>query len=223
MKPMKILVTGGNTKVPIDKVRVISNIFRGSTAIDIASEGCDRGHDMTLVGNPEMNDTPRGPCNFLDYKTFDDLERVMKDEISKGSYDCVIHSAAVSDYKVSRVLGPDMQPLDSSGKVGSSYEKMYLELVPTEKIVDKIRSWGFRGILVKFKLQVNMSDVELLEIAKASREHSDADIIVANCLEWAKERAYIYSAHAIIGVARANLSRDLLEQIESMHQWRIGT
>jgi len=212
--PMKILVTGGNTRVPIDKVRVISNVFRGRTAVSIASEGCNRRHDVTLIGNPGMNDSPRGACAFLEYRTFDELEEAMRSEISGGGYDCVIHSAAVSDYSVSRVLGPNMQPLDSSGKVGSSYERMYLELVPTRKIVDEVRGWGFKGVLVKFKLQVGISDAELLAISRASREHSGADLIVANCLEWSRDRAYIVGEGAEKSVDRSELPSALLDEVE---------
>jgi hypothetical protein len=58
--------------------------------------------------------------------------------------------------------------------------------------VDLIRSpWGFKGVLVKFKLQVGMGDDELIAVATRSREQSKADIIVANCLEWSTERAFI--------------------------------
>ena len=211
---MKILVTGGNTAVPIDKVRVISNIFRGRTAIAIASQACGMGHDVTLVGNPNMNNSPRGSCNFLEYRTFDDLEEIMRHEIQNRNYHCVIHSAAVSDYSVSRVLGPDMNPLDSSGKVGSNHERIYLEMVPTRKIIDEIRSWGFRGILVKFKLQVDMTDNQLLKIASASRKHSEATLLVANCLEWAKERAYIVSSDDAQSVKRSDLPALLMQKIE---------
>ena len=81
--------------------------------------------------------------------------------------------------------------VNSGSKIGSDHNELFLKLVPTAKIIDKIRDpWGFEGTLVKFKLQVGMSDQELLRIAGESREHSLADYIVANCLEWCAERAY---------------------------------
>ena len=47
--------------------------------------------------------------------------------------------------------------------------------MPTEKIVDKIKGdWGFKGQLVKFKLQVGISDDELknlFEIVKNQNEY----------------------------------------------------
>lgn len=214
---MRILVTGGNTAVHIDKVRVISNIFRGKTAVDIATMAFRRGHKVTLLGNPGMEPSSLGHVNkFLSYKTYDDLEELMQLEIQSKTYDCVVHSAAVSDYSVSRVLDSELNELSSSGKVGSSHKRIYLEMVPTRKIIDEIRPWGFHGILIKFKLQVDMTDGELLDIAKASRIHSNANLIVANCLEWAKERAFIVGPDLVQEVKRDDLSRSLLQYIESI-------
>ena len=215
---MKILVTAGATQTPIDKVRAITNIFKGKTGTQIATILAHIGHNVTLLtSNPELvyPDKPRNAGAFhcvlpfaqnndgaslraISYRTFDDLAARMEEEIRNGEYDVVIHSAAVSDYKVARVLVNmstkdfNLIPLDSSKKISGSHERMYLELVPTFKIVDKIRSeWGFKGFLVKFKLQVGITDEDLLDIARRSRETSDADLIVANCLEWAKEYAYV--------------------------------
>jgi len=54
-------------------------------------------------------------------------------------------------------------------------------------------------------LEVGIEDEELISIAKESRIKSDANIIVANCLEWAKERAYVITEKSV-----ANIKRDLL-------------
>jgi len=44
---MRVLVTGGNTVVPIDRVRCISNVFRGRTGANIVQLRLVRGggHD----------------------------------------------------------------------------------------------------------------------------------------------------------------------------------
>src|SRR5438034_5962598 len=47
--PMRILVTAGNTLVPIDRVRCITNIFTGRTGARIALHAQERGHDVTLL------------------------------------------------------------------------------------------------------------------------------------------------------------------------------
>jgi len=225
---MKILITGGNTLVPIDKVRGITNIFRGRTAANIANsaaygdENDHEKHDVTVLGNSQMQhwlNTEWKNLRLSVYKTYDELYSCMKEEITTGKYDAIIHSAAVSDYQVNRVLEPSMldlprPSLPMGGKISSNYDVLYLELVPTEKIIDKIRKpWGFKGVLVKFKLQVDTSDEKLIEIAKKSRETSEADIIVANCLEWAKERAFIITEHDCVEVERKELAPCLLNYV----------
>jgi phosphopantothenoylcysteine synthetase/decarboxylase len=224
---MKILVTGGNTFVPIDKVRGITNIFRGRTAGDIATEAVSRGHSVTLVGNKGMDEHCLGSMTVRIFKTFDELLMTMQNEITTGGYDAVIHSAAVSDYQVVRVTTPPGDghgggELRRGGKISSSHTNLVIELEPTIKIVDAVRSeWKFHGVLVKFKLQVDMSDGELISIAQKSREASDADIMVANCLEWARERAYILVRHEVLDTPRSKLAGALLDRVEQEHNQKL--
>ena len=219
---MKILVTAGSTRTMIDQVRCLTNIFGGRTGATLAYKLQNYGrreigwsdvktkHEVVLITSNkqtveaieleyqnrclDMHDGYRRP-RMIYYKTFDELAEIMKEEITTGSYDVVIHSAAVSDFQVARVctlVNGAMVEIDASAKISSKTENLYFEMKPTFKIVDKIRKeWGFKGKLVKFKLQVDMSDEDLIEIAKKSRATSEADIIVANCLEWSRERAFV--------------------------------
>ena len=207
---MKILITAGSTNCMIDKVRCISNIFKGTTGKEIAIRASGRNHEVTLLSNTKLfsDSNPHwgGVHNIL-FNSYDQLALLMENKVFTGNYDAIIHSAAVSDYsvdgtyiweqeyveyngKMKRYAG--LKKIDSSKKISSSHDELYLRLVPTEKIIDKIKDlWGFKGKLVKFKLQVGISDEELLKIAEKSMHTSKADIIVANCLEWSRERAYI--------------------------------
>lgn len=194
---MNILVTAGSTVVHIDQVRVISNIFRGKTGTAIARHCIDAGDSVTLVtSNPCLAKPFAKNLRVVPYKTYDDLAHIMENEVRSTTYDAIIHSAAVSDYAAAKVFakekGGKLVPLHASAKVSSSHESLYLELIPTAKLVDQIRKpWGFKGILVKFKLEVGISEERLLDIAKKSRTASDADFIVANNLEWATSHAFI--------------------------------
>jgi phosphopantothenoylcysteine synthetase/decarboxylase len=210
---MKVLITGGHTQIPIDQVRVISNIFKGKTACNIADYFSDRCI-VNLLGNPDMSPYPI-VNKYIKYKSYDELYRLMEDQIKHGAYDVIIHSAAVSDYYVSGVVTePGGSYIDSSKKVSSSHDTLYLELKKTRKIVDDIRSlWGFTGCLVKFKLQVGLTDEELLDIARKSRTDSGANIIVANCLEWSKERAFIVTDKDEYSVQRKDLPKALYAEI----------
>lgn len=221
---MKVLITAGNTMTMIDDVRGITNIFRGKTGHRIADQMRDAGHEVTLLtSSPDMvpshlnfDALSEGSLTVISYRTFDELLTKMEYAVKNGGFDLIVHSAAVSDYKVVASYVPcesDEAPyfglervviklLKMVGKISSSHKRLFLELVPTEKIVDKIRrDWGFRGFLVKFKLQVGISDGALIDIARKSRAQSDANMIIANCREWAKERAYVIArddvAHAV--------------------------
>lgn len=199
---MRVLVTAGSTNIPIDRVRVLSNIFKGKTGLNIAGYFAKKGDEVTLLTSGEV---PVAPAVIMEqvvnYRDYDELEKAMKLLLSFGradpskKFDVVIHSAAVSDYRVTSVHTMEhgqLMKVDSSGKIPSGHDELFLKMVPTEKLIDKIRKpWGFEGVLVKFKLQVEMSDEELLKVARKSMKHSKADLIVANCLEWMSSRAFV--------------------------------
>ncbi len=215
---MNCLVTAGNTQVLIDKVRCITNIFSGRTGTQIALELQRQGHSVTLLtSRPEALIELHGgdlPCltNFhtFSYQTFDELQTLMTEHIPTGKFNAIIHSAAVSDYLTSGVFTPtdttsfDAQTLQfkssthagmknvAAGKVKSSHDELWLRFVKAPKLVDLIRSqWGFTGCLVKFKLEVGITEQQLEAIAEASRVQSHADLMVANTFEGMRDWAIL--------------------------------
>jgi phosphopantothenate-cysteine ligase/phosphopantothenoylcysteine decarboxylase/phosphopantothenate--cysteine ligase len=225
---MNILVTAGNTQTPVDRVRCITNIFSGRTGAQIAARAFDRGHAIALLtSHPEVTASlpaarPRAApaWRVRPYRTFDDLDAAMGEEIPGGKFDAVIHAAAVSDYRVAGVFTHhDGEFRDAStGKVKGSHPELWLKLTPTPKLVDKIRTaWGFAGVLVKFKLQVGMSEAELLDVAERARVHSSADLMVANTLEGMHEWAVVGAGEGgYRRVTRAELADYLLDQVEAL-------
>src|SRR5437667_8076287 len=102
---MNVLVTVGNTQVPIDRVRCLTNIFTGRTGAQVALCAHERGHTVTLLtSHPDIVAELRGGpllserWAVLPYRTFDQLHELMRTAIQPGAFDTVIHSAAVSDY-----------------------------------------------------------------------------------------------------------------------------
>lgn len=235
---MNILVTAGNTQTPIDKVRCITNIFTGRTGGKIAVEAWRRGHHVThFTSHPEVvaelagdQPLPTERWRVESYQTFDDLASLMQSFIPKGGFDAIIHAAAISDYALSGVYAPTGEQTGhgvpglqqsglkevSAGKVKSHYPELWLKLVPTPKLVDRIRrDWGFRGMLMKFKLEVGVSAAELLQIAERSRVQSAADFMVANTLEGRHDWALIGPvAGRYQRVSRAELADCALDLIE---------
>jgi phosphopantothenoylcysteine synthetase/decarboxylase len=243
---MRILVTAGNTQVPIDRVRCITNIFTGQTGARIALHAHAGGHEVRLLtSHPDVvaqkNDTPPSDRWAVHvFKTFDDLHHQMEDSIRNGDWDAVIHCAAVSDYLAAGVYAPARETrfdvrsgqwistgpaslMDrSAGKVKSDEPELWLRLARAPKLIDFVRTeWGFRGVLVKFKLEVAVDTQALIDIAERSRKQSDADLIVANTLEDRETWAVIGSAAGPYQrVNRGDLPARLLEHVERVHRER---
>ena len=110
----------------------------------------------------------------------------------------------------------------SAGKVKSNHDELWLRLLPTPKLVDRIRTdWRFRGLLVKFKLEVGVDDARLLDIAEQSRQRSSADLMVANTLEGANAWAYLGPLQGgYQRVSRQDLADRLLDALERLHRER---
>ncbi|MBI3822332.1 MAG: bifunctional phosphopantothenoylcysteine decarboxylase/phosphopantothenate synthase [Planctomycetes bacterium] len=225
---MRIFVTAGNTQVPIDRVRCITNIFTGRTGASIALEAYRRGHEVTLAtSHPEVIDAVdpdplRWRC--LPYRTFDDLHAIMAGQIGASKPDAIVHCAAVSDYLSAGVFAPSQAGNcltmhdRSAAKVKSDEPELWLKLVRAPKLVDKIRSdWKFAGVLVKFKLEVGITQEQLRAIAEKSRQHSVADWMVANTLEDARAWALIGNESGYEKVTREELPGALLDRIEVQH------
>lgn len=232
---MRIFVTAGNTQAPIDRVRCITNIFTGRTGAGIALEAYRRGHHVTLAtSHPEIVDqTKLDPARWQcrTYRSFDDLDRLMLEHIANAAQDAVVHCAAVSDYLAVGTFAPAQgtqfdertntwigtgELLDrSAGKVKSDEPELWLRLIRAPKLVDRIRGdWHFPGLLVKFKLEVGVSEETLLTIAERSRQQSKADWMVANTLEGAADWAFVGGAAGYQKVIRADLASALLDRLE---------
>ena len=243
---MKVLVTAGNTWAPIDKVRVLTNIFTGKTGASIADEAMRRNHSVTLLtsqpdiaerlwsaergaqsAEQDKSSALRAPRSALHkYRTFDELRELMATHIRSGSFNAVIHSAAVSDYLAGGVYSSsDMKPaspLPQTAKIKSAEPELWLRLVRAPKLVDLVRGdWQFGGVLVKFKLEAGADDKSLLDIAERSRLQSKADLMVANTLEGAGEWAYLGPlAAGYQRIPRSELAERLLDAVEHLHKER---
>jgi phosphopantothenoylcysteine synthetase/decarboxylase len=240
---MNLLITAGNTQVQIDSVRSITNIFTGRTGAAIALHAHAEGHRVTLLTS--QPDTVaelkavRQRWRLERYRTFADLEQLLGAEVVGGNYDAVIHCAAVSDYLAAGIYAPAPATqftqatatwsgsppalVDrAAAKVKSDEPELWLRLVRAPKLIDHIRgTWGFRGVLVKFKLEVGVGMEQLLDLGERSRRHSDADLMVANTLEGVHAWAYLGPFEgAYQRIERSELPRRLLAAIAQKMQER---
>ncbi len=241
---MYILVTAGNTVVPVDRVRCLTNLFTGRTGGAIARAAHDRGHRVVLLtSHPDAVEGPGDDgerWSLTRYRTFEDLHDAMGRGLRDGPPDALVHTAAVSDYLAAGVYapgartrfrpesgrweadGPDGPALvdRSAGKVKSDEPELWLRLVRAPKLIDLVRGeWGFSGLVVKFKLEVGIGDEQLLDIAEGSRRHSAADLMVANTLEGSASHAFVGPVSGRYEqVSRGELPARLVGLLEALYQ-----
>jgi len=198
MNEMKVLVTGGPTPVPIDQVRWISNVFGGTTGYMIALAAAVKGVKVTLLLGPHQiretdiaADEPLknilaktakvvwvkakifshgGELKILHYRSFDELMSMMESNIGTKKFDAVIHSSAVADYA----------PVKQSGKIKSSLEELVIRTTPTPKIIKLIKTWDPNIFQVQFKLEVGLTESDLIETAHKSLVKYHSDLVIAN-------------------------------------------
>lgn len=210
LQSKKILITAGPTWVPIDRVRVITNIFGGTLGSRITEEALRFGADVTLLFGPGKAKIPEDNpnLNVIRYKYYDELLGLVKQEVGSKKYDVVIHSAAVADYVPIEV---------GEGKIKSGQSELVIRLKPTIKIVDLIKELDPDVFLVKFKLEVDVSDDKLIDIAYRSLQQSKADLIVANEFStvFANHKAYIIDEdnNLIEVVGKENIAHQLVEEV----------
>lgn len=194
----RFLVTAGNTRELIDRVRDWGNIFTGNTGRSIATALASRGDVDLLTSNlehaRELADHPK--ISVSTFRSHADLRELLRSRLAAVSYSGIFMTAAVADYAPDAVFEvQDRKTLPDgretwtvrnvhAGKVKSHYDAIAVLGRRTEKLVDLFRSqWGYTGLLVKFKLEVGISEDQLVQIAAQSRTASGADFIVANTLE----------------------------------------
>lgn len=224
----RFLVTAGNTREMIDRVRDWGNIFTGSTGLGIARALARHGHVDLLTSNAahlrELDDTPRiAGRGFRDHA---DLRETLAQLMRTHDYSAVFMTAAVSDYRpagayevVDRRIDPHTGDEHwtvrdvSAGKVKSDCARVAFIGERTEKLIDLFRTeWGYLGLLVKFKLEVGLDVEEQLRVARRSRVASGADYLVANTMEMTagdKAGAFLVGDDRVEWISRPALAERL--------------
>ncbi len=124
---MRILVTAGGTREPIDEVRVVSNRSSGKMGRTIAREAYRRGAEITVVA-ANMEDKEPG-VRWVDVETYEDIEEATTKLAPYA--DALIMAAAVSDFAPSTA---------EEGKIRrDGTEELNLKLVPTADILKAVR------------------------------------------------------------------------------------
>jgi len=195
---MKILLTAGGTEEPIDSVRKITNMSTGKLGAEICNalintwdeEGTLEDHQIFYVCNKNsIKPNPSSSVTIIQTTDVKSVEWAIGSISGTNQIDCFVHSMAVSDYTVDGAFFEEksnnetfFKKIDTSKKMKSNHDEIYLKLVKTPKIVDEIKIENPHAKLISFKLLNDVSDEELIKVAKAQLERTNSSLVVANDL-----------------------------------------
>jgi phosphopantothenoylcysteine synthetase/decarboxylase len=226
MTPRRFLVTAGNTREMIDRVRDWGNIFTGNTGYSIAKALTPLGQvDLLTSNKTHIAQASTDAIRASAFSSHAELKGALAALLAREKYDAIFMTAAVADYKpigvysiLQRTPGEASTEIwqvknVQAAKVKSTHTQIAIVGAQTEKLVDLFRTaWNHKGLLFKFKLEVGVTPDELLRIGEASRKASDADYLIANTLEMVEGEgagAYLLSTTGHEFIPRAALANKL--------------
>lgn len=96
---LRILISAGPTREPLDRVRFVSNYSTGYMGALLAAEAQARGHRALVVHGPMAEPLPRG-TRHLAVEQAREMDAAMRREAQ--SADVVVMAAAVSDFRAAK-------------------------------------------------------------------------------------------------------------------------
>ena len=120
---LRVLVTAGGTREPIDSVRFIGNRSSGRMGLALADEAARRGADVTLVAANVTIPPPAG-VETVTVETTADLDAAVRERFKDA--DVLIMAAAPADFRPTEV---------GEGKFNREGAGLEMQLEPTEDIV----------------------------------------------------------------------------------------
>jgi phosphopantothenoylcysteine decarboxylase/phosphopantothenate--cysteine ligase len=119
---MRVLITAGPTREPIDLVRYISNRSSGRMGAALMTAAIRYGHSVTAVVGPIIVPLPPN-IQRIDVETSAEMQHAVLAQFP--DHDLLIMAAAVSDYRPRQIL---------DGKIPSG-DSLTLQLEPTPDII----------------------------------------------------------------------------------------
>ncbi|MFH1404458.1 MAG: phosphopantothenoylcysteine decarboxylase [Candidatus Altiarchaeota archaeon] len=164
---MRVLITAGPTREPLDDVRYISNRSSGKMGYALAEESVRRGYQTILVSGPASLQPPEG-VQHVTVETSDEMIDAVIEWLGEG-IDVLISSAAISDFK----------PDKTNGKI-SSGSGLNLVLKPARKLIKVVRDYDKELFLVAFKAEHGADNQRLVEKAGKMLVDDGVNLVVAN-------------------------------------------
>lgn len=172
LRGKKILITCGPTWVALDDMRIISNRSTGELGHLLAKNLSASHAKVTLLQGPVTHAFQSAKTKIKNFRFFDELSDLLKNEL-KNRYDCVIHAAAVSDFR----------PKEKFTNKISSNKRFRLELVPTPKLINMIKAKQPKTFLIGFKLESYMDHERAVRETKELFSRAKCNLVIANFMK----------------------------------------
>jgi phosphopantothenoylcysteine decarboxylase/phosphopantothenate--cysteine ligase len=167
MDGLRVLVTAGGTREPIDSVRYVGNRSSGRMGLALAGEAARRGASVTLVAANVSLPAPAG-VRVVEVQTAADLLAAARAEFSEAHV--LLMAAAVADFKPGEAVD---DKISKSGRDGLS-----LSLEPTEDVLAALSEARAPGqTLVGFAAEHGAGAVER---GRAKLDRKGLDAVVVN-------------------------------------------
>jgi phosphopantothenoylcysteine decarboxylase/phosphopantothenate--cysteine ligase len=164
---VRVLVTAGGTREPIDSVRYVGNRSSGRMGFALASEAAARGADVTVVAASVGLPRQEG-VHYIDVETAAELEQASLRAFEYA--DVLLMAAAVADF---RPAAPADAKISKSGMDGLS-----LSLEPTSDVLAALSERRRPGqVLLGFAAEHGEGGVER---ARGKLERKRLDAVVVN-------------------------------------------
>jgi phosphopantothenoylcysteine decarboxylase/phosphopantothenate--cysteine ligase len=184
---LRVLVTAGGTREPLDAVRFLGNRSSGRQGHALAEEAVARQASVTLVTTTALP-VPAGVA-VVRVETAAEMERVVLD--AAASADVVVMAAAVADFRPKAPAAYKLKKADGVPDV---------VLEPTTDILAALGRARRPGqVLVGFAAET--SDAQLVASATEKLRAKDLDLVVANDVS-APDAGFDTSTNRVILVAR---------------------
>ena len=165
---MRFLVTAGPTREHLDPVRFLSNPSTGRMGFAVARAARAAGHEVALVSGPVALRSPKG-VRRIDVVS----AREMLAAVERESFDCLVATAAVADWRPARCAGRKLKKGEMSGALRLVRNPDVLKTVAARTRAVK---GGARPVLVGFAAETGDP------AAEAARKCAEKglDLVVAN-------------------------------------------
>lgn len=163
---LRVLVTAGGTREPVDPVRFLGNRSSGRMGFALAAAAARRGADVTLIAaNVSLPDPPG--ARRIDVETASQLAEAAGREFPSSHV--LLMAAAPADFRAATVAGEKLSRTDAG---------LELHLQPTEDILAGLAASRHDGqTVVGFAAEHGKGG---LDRARAKLERKGADLIVLN-------------------------------------------